>query len=652
MTTSDMTSSGTTSPGTTSPGTTGETPATRPADPRRFRTKADAFYVRHDDGVWLGNNNGSFTVRGKDAYQLVSALFASLDGERTLDEICGALPEAARRSVLHLVETLARRGFLKEVRHPREPVPSWMRERFAAHLAFLDHHADQPVTRMMRVRSRLVVCAGEGTALLGLLDALHECGVARVAVVTGRADEPAVTRLVTEIQAADPQCAWQVHVPGDVVDFAALAGRPDMAEAHAVLLARDTDDDGDDAQDGAAAPGSLAAAQQALRARGHAVGVLGRCGDLVVAVPPTVAPTWCWGCVRRCVAGRAVGDTSGLEPAVAPAALGALHVVQHTFARLAEVEIDGAGQVTSVEPVAPVVRTHTGRRHPLCPHHGAPARPAAAPARREDERVRPDVPASQDPAELVAISDRIVATTGTWTDQVTGPLLALGEGGLDQLPLSASSCLVADPAGTAAHPVTRRFVCHGLSPREARNQVVLYALEWLGTRVAELTGVLPPGHVLGAGWSRAEALYRAQVNAVLAAPAGIPAWSAPGDEPRTPVRAFLADALETAGRPWTRLAVLPLPTGFTRAFVRTADGELACGAGVDREHALDDALLTALARTQDADALGTRLAPPADTWAEALAQVGKREGTDVSGLLPFLGDHAHLVAFASPEAAR
>jgi hypothetical protein len=345
----------------------------RARDPRRFQAKADAFFVRHNDGVWLGNNAGSFTVRGKGAYQLVNALFASLDGERSLDDICGGLPDAARRSVLSLVETLARRGFLKEIRHPKEPVPSWMRDRFAAHLAFLDHHADRPVTRMMQVRSRLVVCAGDGVALLSLLGALDEFGIARVTVLTGAADEPTMTERVAEVQAVDPHSAWQLHVLKGEVDLAALIDRVEVADAAVILLASDRDDEGNgEGRSRRNGGGNIADAQQAFRARGRAVGVLGRCGDFVVAAPPSADSRWCWDCVRRSIAGRVIGDASRLGPAVAPATIAALHVAQHTFARLAELGLSGGELVTSVEPIAPVVRTHPGRRHPLCTRHGAP----------------------------------------------------------------------------------------------------------------------------------------------------------------------------------------------------------------------------------------------------------------------------------------
>ncbi|MGH8919843.1 MAG: hypothetical protein ACRD0H_16190, partial [Actinomycetes bacterium] len=136
---------------------TADTTQAQLVDSRRFRVKADAFFVRHRDGVWLRNNAGSFSINGSRAYELIDSLLANLDGDRVLEEIVEGLPDAARKSVLRLVDLLERNGFIKRVDYPVEVVPWWMRERYGAQLAFLEHHADRPVARMTRVRSQLVV---------------------------------------------------------------------------------------------------------------------------------------------------------------------------------------------------------------------------------------------------------------------------------------------------------------------------------------------------------------------------------------------------------------------------------------------------------------------------------------------------------------
>ncbi|GGS46049.1 hypothetical protein [Actinokineospora fastidiosa] len=574
-------------------------------DERRFSVRADAFYVRHDDGVWLRNNIGSFSIRGASAYELVGAVFANLDGRRTVADICAGLPENARTSVSRLVDTLAGNGFLREVRHDPEPVPAWMSERYAAHLAFLDHHADRPVARFLKARSALIGCVGDGVALRGLLSALAEFGLARVRVESADADAP---DLVAELGATDPGFRWELGT---------------VADADVVLVATDKD--------------SPAAADVPVTAP---VGVLGRCGEYVVAVPPGVGRDWCWECVHRSIAVPVAVSAADHPPAAAPATIGALHLAQHTFARLADITLPTADTVTSVEPVAPAVRSHTGRRHPLCGRHPRPADHAARPTRVE--AVRPDIAASTDSAESIAVSDRIVAVTTAWTDQVAGPLHSLGEGGLEQVPVSASSCLVADPASTASAPDTRLVVCRALAAREARNQAVLFAVEWLVRRTAEVLGEPVDGFAVGAGWTWDEAVYRARLTAAAALPPTSLSWR-PAADTDHPVGDFLAETLRAEGRPWCATSVEPLAGGLVRARVRTTDFEVATAIGVDDDHAVRSALLHAV--TAGSDGHTAHLAPP--EWL-----TGDVEPVDLARLVPFLGADAAVVGVRLPGVGR
>lgn len=654
-----------------------------------YRVRADAFYVRQDDGVWLGNNAGSFTVRGQGAYRLVSSLFSSLDGRRTLAEIYGDLSPNARASVLRLVRALLHNGFVKEVSHPAEPVPDWMRERYATHLAFLEHHADRPVTRLRRVRTRRVVCAGQGVALHALLGASRELGIARLDVITGKDDADGAERTV---HAVDGGAQWRLRrVDGDPLDE--LAGHPACEGADAVLLACDD-----------APPGTLAALEHRLRSHGMSVGVLGRCGPFVTALPPQAGPGPCWECVYRSFGASAAGDTSGLAVAAAPATVGALQLAQQLFARLAGVRMPDAEAVTTVEPLAPVVRHHTVHRHPCCPHHtrdgaepgvgpagagaadsdgpgdadtvvsvavGAAAPRAADPAVPE-AAVRPDIPMPEDPPERVVVSDRIVAAVAGLTDPLTGPLLALGEDALSQLPLSAGSCRVVDPAGNVDRPAALRVVCRALSPREARNQAVLFAVEHLAARVAGLTPTAAPdpaAYRFGAGWTLAEARLRALLHCASDAPPGTarPEAGPDGRSGDGGVLDFLTRTLTGlgSGARWHTAALEELGHGAVRARVTTADGTVTTGVGTHPDQALAHALARAVAartpsgaQPQDQEHVAF-LAPPVRTWAETRA--AHAPARDVTGMLPFLatardtapgGAALRVVALAREEVCR
>lgn len=329
----------------------------------RYAMRADAFYVRHADGVLLRNSHGSSVIGGTGAYPVVELLFRELDGNRTLDDICAGLPEGPKAAVIQLVETLARKGFLREITHRPQPVAEWLGTRYASHLAYLAEHADQPADRFGRVRSAPVAVAGEGVALRALLGALGELGLARVFVVTTASCAKDVADVEERTIAGVPDHRWRVRAV-DRIDFAAVAALPDVADAAELLIATDAND-----------PRTREAVARTQAALGIPVGVLGSCGDAVVAAP--WAADRCWECVSRSMASE---TDDGLAPAVVPATIAALHLARTTFARLAGVELDGRTSVVSVSPLVPVTRTRIVTRHPDCPlHPTASACPDPAP---------------------------------------------------------------------------------------------------------------------------------------------------------------------------------------------------------------------------------------------------------------------------------
>ncbi|MBB5830115.1 hypothetical protein HDA31_006304 [Micromonospora carbonacea subsp. aurantiaca] len=638
-------------------------------DSRRLRIRPDAFFVRRPDGVRLSNNAGSFTIRGGGAYRLVAAVFGNLDGERTLDDLVCGLPDVARRSVLELVATLDANGFLGEVRHPTEPVPDRLRQLYPAQLDFLDLHADRPVAQFHRARSAPLLVAGRGVALTALLGALTDFGLARLHLVVTKSDDERVAEVLAAAESRDAQVRYDLHHV-DQIQPAELVDRAARLDAPLVLLADEAD--GDDPT----VVSHLATAQARLRDEGRLLSVLGRCGDFTVALPG--GADGCWGCLHRWTAARAAATTADPLPlAAAPAAIAALHLAQHAFTVLAGVPQPAFARITTVEPVAPVVRSHQPRRHPRCPSHGpAATSPRAAsrsrpePSGDENDLVRPDVPAPEDTADVLAVADRIVTACAGWTDPVVGPVLALGEEDLDQVPLAGSACRIARPDSSVRTPRVTRIVCRAVSPREARNQVVLAVWEELARELAGPAGLLADGWRVGAGWSRAEARYRARLAVAEAArpeavrgraPAAVAEAAPPGvppgralpavDEAPGPVGTFLADELATRG-PWRITAVTDDVTGFVRVVLDTPTGTVT-GLGLTVGHARDNALLRAVAddlvpAVDGGPVRAAQLAPPVRTWSEALARLDRRArwspGLDLGHLLGFLDDQAYVVA--------
>ncbi|HVV20614.1 MAG TPA: hypothetical protein VHF06_14355 [Pseudonocardiaceae bacterium] len=581
------------------------------ADSRVLTVRADSFFVRSERGVWLRNAVGSFSIDGGGAYELVALLFDRLDGSRTTADALDGLAAPVRDAAGRLVNVLVRNGFVKEVDLPAETVPDWLRTLYPEQLAYVDQHADHPVRRLTQVRNAPVACIGDGMLFRVVAGVLGDYGFADVRLATTQ-PQRSVADVIDSAAGRDHGLRW--HVAGTGADrLTELMALPAVARAGYMLLASD-----------AADPADIAAAEAVARSRGQVVGVLARAGGLLVAGPLGSAEPWCWHCLSRWVRATEQPDVPATV-AAAPATLAALPLVNRLFCRIAGPPVPEDRSVTTVDECTPTVRVHRALPHPRCPLHGATSAAGAA-IRWTDAPTRPDVPSPDDPAEVVAAHDRIVAAAGAWTDRITGPLLACEEADLSQVPLAASRCTVRDPVTGAAVELR----CHGISPRETRNQVALIGLERLAEGTAEIHG---------AGWSAAEAAYRALFMAAIRTPATPPAgWhEVPDTEEALTLRGFL---LGIAGGPVQRSEPVTLPSGFVRVTVRDRD-RTADGLGLDVEHALNQALLNLAAHPGERTAL---LRPPTQTWAGAVERLTAPAFRDAAHRLPFLDGAAYLVA--------
>lgn len=617
-----------------------------------YEVRADSFYVRTGTGVWLRNNLGSFSIDGQGAYEAISVLFRELDGKRTLADICAGLGPGARRTTQLLLTTLERNGFVRVVAESREPAPAWAERLYPEHLAFLDHHSEDGVGRFMSVRAHKVICAGDGTALRAMLVALAEMGFAHVQVTAMR--DEGLGELLAAVEHRDSSMAWDLRTDPDI-DLMDFLMRTD---AETVLVATD----------GPAIP-TLAGVEKAAREEGRVFGAVAPVGGYLVATPLNRAgDAWCWECLRRSVVPHTAPAADPMSPTAA--ALAAFQLVNRAFCRAAGEPVPEDRQLLTVDPVTAVAKAHIARPHPDHPH--APKHPATAAVAGNvvDETVRPDIPRSEDPQELLNVQDRIVQAAASWLDEITGPLLFLGEGELPQTPLAASSCMVRGPAHRPETVNLGTFVCRGVGAREARNQVILHALDWMAAEAAASRGESRLRYA--AGWSPAEALYRA-----LAAEA---ADRDDGDQfqlrlealPLTPVGTYLLDTLREVAQVEPVLHGRHLTSGFVQVTI-DGDGATGHGVGLDTAHAAGNALMVALAaalgtpgppattRHSAAPHAMTRhmiasLLPLAASWTDALEQL-KAQGdvevsasSDASHLLPFLDGRAFIATV--PKAGR
>lgn len=116
---------------------------------------------------------------------------------------------------------------------------------------------------------------------------------------------------------------------------------------------------------------------------------------------------------------------------------------------------------------------------------------SSTPAFLNKNVIRWDIPIVENNLALIAELEEINQQILELIDSFTGPITWLDEGSHQQLPLSISECQI-------FHTI-KPIRCVGISARECRNQVVLYALETL---------VQPSGNY-GIGWCSYEAMFRA-----------------------------------------------------------------------------------------------------------------------------------------------
>jgi hypothetical protein len=338
-------------------------------------------------------------------------------------------------------------------------------------------------------------------------------------------------------------------------------------------------------------------------------------------------------------------------PAPPATALACNHLVHALFLYRTEAEGDPAALAT-VDSDSLIIQPHRmPPPHPACERHGR--REAAPWGQEADSPVRPDLPRSNDPSSLGEMQNSIALRIYGLVDKIVGPLIAVGEEDLPQLPLSASRCVARAPSSTPARPDSFAIVCRGLSAREARNQAPLFAIE----RVA--CGIVGrPGTAVGAGWSSAEARFRALLRLSLdwARTSGQFEAARPFSEANrwpAPISDYFLETLSSASIVPASVACITAPTGFTVARLVAGTGLVAFGAGAAPDSACANAL-SALACTAiappsvAAEFVAALLMLRAESWHDVLEEATARRSADYVCLDggPLLPGFAEVVSIA------
>jgi hypothetical protein len=574
---------------------------------RCLKLRAGTTFVAVDNGVLLRNSRGSYIVMGKGAYALIRRLFALLDGSRTTDQICGGLSGKNRAVVERQLAALIERGFVKPLADDRQRVPPWASDLYGEQLEFLDDVVEDPWPAFLVFRRQRILCVGSGLLLRSLLVPLAEYGAADVCVLSKDSDDRPLDELLRALAKRD---AHSRFFRGTDSDLASL-------EQDVILVALERDQSQE-----------VARLCKSARANDIPVGVVLPIGRMLLAAS-FLRPSACWCCTYRSLFIGAAEEATPPPPTAM--ALACNHLVHALFLHSTGASGDAAA-IATVDSDSLVVRLHRmPSPHPACERHGR--REAAPWGEETNSPVRPDLPSSNDSSSLGELQNSIALRISGLVDKVVGPLIAVGEDDLPQLPLSACRCVARALSSTPARPDSFAIVCRGPSARESRNQATLFAIERLARGVVD-----QPGIATGAGWSSMEARYRALLQLTLdwahtsAQLEAVRPFSE-GNRCSALIADYFLETLSSAFIVPTLVAYAIAPTGFTVARLVTSTGDIAFGAGVALDSACTNALSALACAAVSPPSVQAELVPAilmlgAETWRDVLEEATARRSVD------------------------
>lgn len=162
----------------------------------RPKLKSDTFFIPVDEGVYVRNNEKSFTIKGKTLAAWLERLAPALDGRHDLKNLCAALPEEKRQVIEHLILKLTEQGCIKDTSHelPHTLSPAIMKT-YGPAITYIDYHTDSGAARFQRFLETPVLAIGSGERLLALAHALLETGNRAISLLDSGEAETNYARL-------------------------------------------------------------------------------------------------------------------------------------------------------------------------------------------------------------------------------------------------------------------------------------------------------------------------------------------------------------------------------------------------------------------------------------------------------------------------
>ncbi|MGY0056731.1 group-specific protein [Streptomyces sp. LZ34] len=445
---------------------------------RRLKPVRQVRYAPTENGAAVLGPSGALALRGATVYAWLERLWPLLDGAQDVDAVLARLPDGHRAVANRLLETLQRRGFLREATEPRpHGLTATELHRHRHEIAYIGHWLDSPEHRFERYRTARVLLLGDGPLHAAARHALLACGLRQVFTEDARAPY--------DILRAAAHTADAVVYTGDATT--PQAG-PDVAAVE--------------------------------RGCGGAplFRALSRPGDCWL-LPPTTPLSWAD--VRHRIRPAATPDSAGPMTAAAAALVGG-RLALAVFRLLTGVPDEDAAAPGPVPEILRVdLATLAARRHrvlPAPPGHG----PEDAQRRMKELRETPAL----DPHEL---TERLADCADDITGPYTPPTTDYG----GQIPLTVARCVVAGAGAVVGASLDPRAAT-AVALRRAGASYALSAAGFVPPRSA--------GQAAGAAASfRAERLTDGSVRA-LPAPLVLPCPAGEGQRGGRPAGAGTACA--------------------------------------------------------------------------------------------------------------
>ncbi len=414
----------------------------------RPKLKDYVFFAPVTDGVLFRSLAGETVLRGTDIYRWVERLVPYFDGKHTVESLVKNLDERKRAMVLALLERLIQAGLVRDGDEDTTTGLSEQEQRlYAASLAHIENHRDQPGRIFSELRQKKIVVAGNGPSFLNAVQALLELGLRILSTWTVSPETTARLRgQVATYQQVDPEISWRPLAAiseGELLTHDMLLYVDGCyASAHALRLFDQT------------------------RSAGKAFLHGGLLNNQLLLGPLT--QPGCTGCLACAMMRLGVDQAQGGPPKVSGTATTYESLLGYTLAYWLFTHLAGLpGPDKGLGLVSYDLDTLSIEKHRLLPWPACPA--CTGPGSYESENQQ-TFSSPEHPPAMQEMQEKIEAIT----DASTGILSAPTEGTAEQLPVAQASVTVSRRTESDRDPI--HLLIPGQTPELARFQAQRAAL--------------------------------------------------------------------------------------------------------------------------------------------------------------------------------